>query len=220
MKEVSKFFGLKEGDIQVCNGWKFECTKVDKELAKKLDSAPCLFGTLTSPTGEVTEYVEKHVFASKLNKIAGVSSSSNIPMKVDNSQTKGENKVVSATLSASKQKKRFMKAWRAMLQVHRVYCPEATDIPSLMWDALTAEDAWYNKVERIKAQQAIEAAKAEAEAKAKAEAEAKLLQKAVSELQSMVEKFVECGMSYKQAEQLARNNPNYTDEQKEAAFGK
>ena len=218
MKEVSKFFGLREGDVQVCNGWKFECIKVDKELAKKLDSAPCLFGTLTSPTGEVTEYINKHVFASKLNKIAGVSSSAIIPAKVDNSQTKGENKVISATLSASKQQKRFLKAYKLCRQASEVY--GLTDVFSGMLEQLQKLDNYVNNCEAIKTQQAIEAAKAEAEAKAKAEAAAKELQKAVAELQSIVKNFVECGMSYKQAEQFAKNNPKYTDEQKEAAFGK
>ena len=218
MKEVNKFFGLKEGDIQVCNGWKFECTKVDKELAKKLDSAPCLFGTLTSPTGEVTEYIVKHVFASKLNKIAGVSTSSSIPAKVNNSQVKGENKVISATLSASKQKKRLLKAWRAMLQAHRVYCPEATDIPSSMWEALKEEDNWFNHIEEVKQKEAAEKAKAEAEAKTKAEAAAKKLQNAINELRTMKDNFMSCGMSAEQAEMFVKQNPNYTDEEKAAAF--
>ena len=158
MKEVNKFFGLKEGDIQVCNGWKFECTKVDKELAKKLDSAPCLFGTLTSPTGEVTVYTEKHVFASKLNKIAGVSSSSNIPAKVENSQQKGENKVVAATLSASKQQKRFMKAYKLCRQASEVY--GLTDVFSGMLEQLQQLDSYVLRCEGIKKQQLLEQARA------------------------------------------------------------
>lgn len=93
--------------------------------------------------------------------------------KVENSQLQGTHKVISVSQSASKQEKRFRKAWKAMLQVHRVYCPEATDIPSAMFEALKQEDNWYRHVEKVKAQQAIEHAKAEAEAKAKAEAEAK-----------------------------------------------
>ena len=171
MKEVSKFFGLKEGDIQVCNGWKFECTKVDKELAKKLDSAPCLFGTLTSPTGEVTEYIVKHVFASKLNKIAGVSSSSIIPAKVDNSQQRGENKVLTVKQSANKRTKRFLKAYKLCKQASEVY--GLTDVFSGILEQLQVLDEYTIKCETIKAQQAIEQAKADAKAKAKAEAEAK-----------------------------------------------
>ena len=217
MKHVDKFFGLKPGETQVCNGFTFVCT--GKKVLTQ-GAAPTIYGTLTTPEGTVVDYTQKGIFANKLNKIAGVANKVVFKSKVDNSQQTGEHKVVSATLSASKQQKRFMKAWRAMLQVHRIYCPDATDIPAAMWDALTAEDAWYNHIEKIKAQQAIEAAKAKAEAEAIAEARAKMLQKAVDELTNMVENFVQCGMSYKQAEELVRNNPNYTDEQKEAAFSK
>lgn len=170
MKQASKFFGLKAGESQVCNGFRFDCER--KEVLTQ-GAAPTLFGTLTTPAGEVVDYTVKGVFANKLNKIAGVANSVSFPSKVDNSQQKGENKVISATLSASKQKKRLLKAWRAMLQAHRVYCPEATDIPAAMWDALKSEDNWYNHIDAVKAEQLREQMKAEAEAKKKAEEEAK-----------------------------------------------
>lgn len=193
MKEVNKFFGLKEGDIQVCNGWKFECTKVDKDLAKKLDSAPCLFGTLTSPTGEVTEYIVKHVFASKLNKIAGVSSSSNIPAKVDNSQQKGENKVVAATLSASKQQKRFMKAYKLCRQASEVY--GLTDVFSGMLEQLQQLDSYVLRCEGIKKQQLLEQARAEAEAKKQAEETAKKQAELIQTVKNDQQILLSFGMS-------------------------
>lgn len=202
MKTVEKFFGLKAGETQVCNGFRFDCVK--KEVLTQ-GAAPTLFGTFTAPDGSVTDYTEKGVFANKLNKLAGVANKAVFKSKVDNSQQTGDNKVVYASMSASKQQKRFMKAWRSMLQVHRVYCPEATDIPSLMWEALITEDAWYNKVERIKAQQAVEAAKAEAEAKAKAEAEAKAEADRMEAQRKMIELAAKnAGISIEQAEQNLR----------------
>lgn len=203
MKEVNKFFGLKEGEVQVCNGWKFECTKVDKELAKKLDSAPCLFGTLTSPTGEVTEYVEKHVFASKLNKIAGVSSSSNIPAKVDNSQVKGENKVISAALSASKQQKRFLKAYKLCRQASECY--GLTDVFSGMLEQLQQLDYYICRCEGVKAQQLRDKMKAEAEAKAKAKAEAEAEADRIEAQRNMIELAAKnAGISIEEAEKNLR----------------
>lgn len=193
MKEVSKFFSLKVGETQVCNGWKFECTKVDKELAKKLDSAPCLYGTLTSPTGEVTEYIEKHVFASKLNKIAGVNSSSNIPAKVNNSQEKGENKVVSATLSASKQQKRFLKAYKLCRQASEVY--GLTDVFAGMLEQLKQLDNYTCRCEEVKAQQFRDKMKAEAEAKKQAEAEAKKQAKLIQTIKNEQQVLLSFGMS-------------------------
>ena len=209
MKEVSKFFGLREGDIQVCNGWKFECTKVDKELAKKLDSAPCLFGTLTSPTGEVTEYITKHVFASKLNKIAGVSSSSNIPSKVDNSQAKGENKVVSATLSASKQKKRFLKAYKLCKQASEVY--GLTDVFAGMLEQLQQLDYYTCRCEEVKAQQLRDKMKAEAEAKKQAEAEAKKLAELIKTIKTEQQMLLSYGMSEAQIRTLLEGKFNPTN---------
>lgn len=209
MKEVSKFFGLKEGAVQVCNGWKFECTKVDKELAKKLASAPCLYGTLTSPTGEVTEYVDKHVFASKLNKIAGVSSSSNIPAKVDNSQVKGENKVISATLSASKQQKRFLKAYKLCKQASEVY--GLTDVFSGMLEQLQELDNYTRRCEAVKAQQAREKIEAEAEAKKAAEAKAKKQAELIKTIQAEQQVLLSYGMSEAQIRTLLEGKFNPTN---------
>lgn len=215
MKEVDKFFGLQVGETQSCKGFVFVCT--DKKVLTK-GAAPTLYGTLTTPSGEVVDYTQKGVFANKLNKLAGVAKSETIPAKVENSQQKGEHKVTHVSMSASKQQKRFLKAYKLCKQASEVY--GLTDVFSGILTQLQELDSFVVNCEQIKAKQAVEAAKVKAEARAIAEAQAKLLQKAVSELQSMVEKFVECGMSYKQAEQLARNNPNYTDEQKDAAFGK
>jgi hypothetical protein len=215
MKTVEKFFGLKVGETQVCNGFVFVCT--DKRVLTQ-GAAPTIYGTLTTPTGEVVDYTQKGVFANKLNKLAGVASSVTFPAKVDNSQQKGENKVVSVCMSKSKQEKRFLKAYKLCKQASEVY--GLTDVFSGILEQLQGLDRYVIGCEQVKAQQAIEAAKAEAEAKAIAETQAKLLQKAVSELHNMVENFVQCGMSYKQAEELVKNNPNYTDEQKAAAFGK
>lgn len=215
MKTVEKFFGLKVGETQVCNGFTFTCT--DKKVLTQ-GAAPTIYGTLTTPAGEVVDYTQKGVFANKLNKLAGVANNVTFPAKVENSQQKGENKVTHVSMSASKQQRRFMKAYKLCKQASEVY--GLTDVFSGILEQLQQLDEYVVKCEQVKAQQAIEAAKAEAEAKAKAEAAAKELQQAVAELQAMVEKFVECGMSYKQAEQFARNNPKYTDEQKEAAFSK
>lgn len=209
MKEVSKFFGLKEGDVQVCNGWKFECTKVDKELAKKLDSAPCLYGTLTSPTGEVTEYIEKHVFASKLNKIAGVSSSSSITSKVDNSQVKGENKVISATLSASKQQKRFFKAYKLCRQASECY--GLTDVFSGILEQLRQLDEYTLRCEKEKAQQARERIEAEAEAKKAAEAKAKKQAELIKTIQTEQQVLLSYGMSEAQIRTLLEGKFNPTN---------
>ena len=213
MKTVEKFFGLKVGETQVCNGFVFVCT--DKIVLTN-GAAPTIYGTLTTPEGVVVDYTKKGIFANKLNKLAGVANVVTIPSKVENSQQNGENKVTHVSMSVSKQQKRFLKAYKLCRQASEVY--GLTDVFSGILEQLQELDRYVSKCEKMKAQQAVEKAKAEAEAKAKAEAAAKELQQAVAELQAMVEKFVECGMSYKQAEQFAKNNPKYTDEQKEAAF--
>ena len=215
MKAVKKFFGLNVGETQVCNGFTFVCT--GKKVLTQ-GAAPTIYGTLTTPEGAVVDYTQKGVFANKLNKLAGVANSVTIPAKVENSQQKGENKVTHVSMSASKQQKRFLKAYKYCKQASEAY--GLTDIFSGILSQLQELDSYIVKCEQIKAKQAAEAAKADAEAKAIAEAQAKLLQQAVNELNNMVENFVQCGMSYKQAEELVRKNPNYTDEQKEAAFNK
>ena len=192
MKEVSKFFGLREGDIQVCNGFVFTCT--GKKVLTQ-GAAPTIYGTLTTPAGEVVDYTQKGVFANKLNKLAGVANSVTFHAKVDNSQQKGENKVILATLSANKQQKRFLKAWRTMLQAHRVYCPEATDIPTAMWEALKAEDNWYNHIDQIKAEQLREQMKAEAEARKAAQEEAKKRAELINTIKNEQKVLFSFGMS-------------------------
>ena len=196
MKEVSKFFGLKEGDIQVCNGWKFECTKVDKELAKKLDSAPCLFGALTSPTGEVTEYITKHTFASRLNKIAGVVSAVTIPAKKDNSQSHGTNKVVQAYQSASKQDKRFRKAYKLLKQASELY--GLTDAFSGMIKQLQVLDSFTINCEKAKAKQAEEARKAEEAKQAEEARKANELAELIAKMAQERNTLLSYGMSQEQ----------------------
>lgn len=215
MKTVEKFFGLKPGETQVCNGFVFVCT--DKKVLTQ-GAAPTIYGTLTTPEGVVVDYTQKGVFANKLNKLAGVANSVTIPANVDNSQQKGEHKVVSVSMSVSKQQRRFLKAYKLCKQASGVY--GLSDVFSGILEKLQELDTYVIKCENVKTQQAIKAAKIKAEEEAIAKKQAELLQKAVSELLMLVEKFVECGMSYKQAEELVKNNPNYTDEQKEAAFGK
>lgn len=216
MKQVEKFFGLKPGETQVCNGFVFVCT--DKKVLTQ-GAAPTVYGTLTTPAGEVVDYTQKGVFANKLNKLAGVANSVTIPAKVDNSQQKGENKVVA--VSDNKLARQHRAVMQALATINKVlgYQDSANMAVQASWYEYSKEQHAIAERLRIEAE-AKAKAKAEAEAKAKAEAQAKLLQQAVAELKAMVEKFVECGMSYKQAEQFARNNPKYTDEQKEAAFGK
>lgn len=215
MKTVEKFFGLKVGETQACNGFVFVCT--DKKVLTQ-GAAPTIYGTLTTPEGVVVDYTQKGVFANKLNKLAGVANSVTIPAKVENSQQKGENKVTHVSMSVSKQQRRFLKAYKLCKQASEVY--GLSDVFSGILEKLQELDCYIIKCETAKAQQAIEAAKVKAEEEAIAKKQAELLQKAVSELQNMVENFVQCGMSYKQAEELVKNNPNYTDEQKAAAFGK
>ena len=168
MKTVEKFFGLKPGETQVCNGFAFTCT--DKKVLTQ-GAAPTIYGTLTTPAGEVVDYTQKGIFANKLNKLAGVASSVTFHAKVDNSQQNGENKVIHVSISASKQQKRFLKAYKLCKQASEVY--GLTDVFSGVLEQLQELDRYVSKCEKVKAQQAIEAAKAEAEAKAKAEAEAK-----------------------------------------------
>lgn len=205
MKTVEKFFGLKVGETQVCNGFMFVCT--DKKVLTQ-GAAPTIYGTLTTPDGSVVDYTQKGVVANKLNKLAGVVSSVTIPAKVDNSQQKGENKVLSVALSANKKQKRFLKAWRAMLQVHRIYCPEATDIPAVMWEVLNAEDVWYNHIEEVKKQQAIEKAEAEAEMKRVAELKAKKQAELIKTIQNEQQVLLSYGMSEAQIKTLLEGKFN------------
>lgn len=203
MKEVSKFFGLREGEVQMCNGYMFECTKVDNELAKKLNSAPCLFGRLTTPEGEVVEYTNKHTFASRLNKIAGVSSITSIPAKVDNSQQKGENKVV--YVSSDKLGRQHKKVMKALGDIQDVLNND--NISALI------NEVWFVYANEQKA--AIQAAKERAERLAKERAEAEAAKEAArreaeaaqkaAELEVAINNLIKyAGMTREQAEAAVR----------------
>ena len=200
MKEVKKFFGLKEGETQVCNGFFFACIK--KEVLCE-GSAPTLFGTLTTPEGEIVDYTVKGVFANKLNKLAGVACTTTIPSKVDNSQQKGENKVTHISMSVSKQQKRFLKAYKHIKQASELY--GLTDAFGQMIEALLVLDDYAINCEGIKRQQAIEAARFEAEAKAKAEAEAKAEAARIEAQKQMIELAAKnAGISIEEAEKNLR----------------
>ena len=146
----------------------------------------------------------------------GKGTAAHIPAKVDNSQAHGQHKVLSATQSASKQQKRFLKAYKLCKQASEVY--GLTDVFSGMLEQLQKLDNYVTNCEAIKVQHAIELAKAEAEAKAKAEAAAKKLKDAIIALRRIKEDYINCGMSPEQAETFARQHKNYTDEEKAAAF--
>ena len=200
MKEVSKFFGLQVGETQVCNGFAFTCT-CKKVLTQ--GAAPTIYGTLTTPAGEVVDYTQKGVFANKLNKLAGVANIVTIPAKVDNSQQKGENKVTHVTMSVSKQQKRFLKAYKLCKQASEVY--GLTDVFSGILEQLQQLDNYVTNCEAIKVQHAIELAKAEAEAKAKAEAEAKAEAARIEAQRQMVELAAKnAGISIEEAEKILR----------------
>lgn len=200
MKTVEKFFGLKPGETQVCNGFVFVCT--DKKVLTR-GAAPTIYGKLTTPEGVVVDYTHKGVFANKLNKLAGVVNSVTIPANVDNSQQKGEHKVVSVSMSVSKQQKRFLKAYKLCKQASEVY--GLSDVFSGILEKLQELDEYVVNCEKVKAQQAIEAAKAEAEAKAKAEAEAKAEADRIEAQRKMIELAAKnAGISIEQAEQNLR----------------
>ncbi len=154
------------------------------------------FNFLVKETGETgTAYLEGLTRKVKQVVNVGDKSQTTVPAKANNSQAKGENKVLSVTLSTNKKQKRFLKAWRAMLQVHRIYCPEATDIPTAMWDVLNAEDSWFNHIEEVKKQQAIEKARAEEEAKKQAEEEAKKQAEFIQTIKNEQQVLLSFGMS-------------------------
>lgn len=200
MKTVEKFFGLKVGETQVCNGFVFVCT--DKKVLTQ-GAAPTIYGTLKTPTGEVVDYTQKGVFANKLNKLAGVANVVTIPAKVENSQQKGENKVTHVSISVSKQQRRFLKAYKLCKQASEAY--GLTDVFSGILMQLQELDNYIINCEQVKTKQAIEAAKAEAEAKAKAEAEAKAEAARIEAQRQMIELAAKnAGISIEQAEQNLR----------------
>lgn len=133
----------------------------------------------------------------------GKETAAHIPAKVDNSQAHGTNKIVFSYQSASKQQKRFLKAYKLCRQASEVY--GLTDVFSGILEQLQALDRYVSKCEKVKAQQAVELAKAEAEAKAKAEAEAKAEAARVEAQRQMVELAAKnAGISIEQAEQNLR----------------
>lgn len=175
MKEVSRFFGLREGESQVCNGYTFECVKkvsVDK-------AAPDLYGTLTTPSGEVIDYTKKPIKAHKLNSIAGVAKVESIPAKVDNSQQKGESKVVS--VSSDKLGRHHKKVMKALGDIQSV----------LNNDNITAlvHDVWFMYANEQKA--IIKAAKERAERLAKERAEAEAAKEAAKREAEAAQKAAE-----------------------------
>lgn len=157
------------------------------------------FNYFIKETGETgTAYLEGLTRKVKQVVNVGDKSQTTVPAKVNNSQAKGENKVLSATLSANKKQKRLLKAWRAMLQVHRIYCPEATDIPRAMWEALNTEDVWHNHIEDVKTQQLRDKIKAEEEAKKQAEEEAKKRAELIQSIKNEQQVLLSYGMSSSQ----------------------
>lgn len=195
MKEVSKFFGLREGEAQTCNGFMFECVKkVNVEKA-----APDLYGTLTTPNGEVIDYTNKPVKAHKLNSLAGVAKVESIPAKVDNSQQKGESRVVYVSSDKlGRQHKKVMKALGDIQDVlnndnisalvHEVWFMYANEQKSIIQAA--KERAERLAKERAESEAAKEAARLEAEAAQKA-----------AEIEVAINNLIKyAGMSREQAE--------------------
>lgn len=148
-------------------------------------------------------YRIEHAGKCKPRTEAGKKTSASIPAKVDNSQAHGTHKVLSATQSASKQQKRFLKAYKFCKQASEVY--GLTDVFSGILEQLFELDKYVVNCEKVKAQQAIEKAKAEAEAKAKAEAEAKAEAARIEAQRQMIELAAKnAGISIEQAEQNLR----------------
>lgn len=188
MKEVTKFFGLREGEAQTCNGFMFECVKkVNVEKA-----APDLYGTLTTPNGEVIDYTKKPIKAHKLNSLAGVAKVEIIPAKVENSQQKGENRVVS--VSSDKLGRQHKKVMKALGDIQEV----------LNNDNITAliNEVWFMYAKEQKA--VIQAAKERAERLAKERAEAEAAKEAAkreAELEVAINNLIKyAGMTREQAE--------------------
>ena len=193
MKTVEKFFGLKVGETQVCNGFVFVCT--DKKVLTQ-GAAPTIYGTLTTPEGVVVDYTQKGVFANKLNKLAGVANSVTITTKVDNSQNKGENKVVA--VSDNKLARQHKAIMQALSTINNVLgYQDAANV--------AVQSSWY---EYAKEQEAIIKRlriEAEARAKAKAEAEAKAEADRIESQRKMIELAAKnAGISIEEAEKNLR----------------
>ena len=201
MKTVEKFFGLKVGETQVCNGFVFVCT--DKKVLTQ-GAAPTIYGTLTTPEGVVVDYTQKGVFANKLNKLAGVANSVTITTKVDNSQNKGENKVVA--VSDNKLARQHKTIMHALSTINNVlgYQDAANVAIQSSWYEYAKEQKAIIKRLRIEAE-ARAKAKAEAEAKSKAEAEAKAEADRIEAQRQMIELAAKnAGISIEEAEKNLR----------------
>jgi hypothetical protein len=196
MKEVVKFFGLKAGETQVCNGFTFFCER--KEVLCQ-GSAPTLFGTLTTPTGEVVDYTKKGVFANKLNKLAGVACTTTIPTKTDNSQKRGESKVVA--VSDNKLSRQHRAVMHALSTINKVlgYQDGANKLVHSAWYEYSNEQQAI--AQRLKAKAEAEAkAKAEAEVKKQAEAEAKQQAKIAEAAELLIQQAMKNGLTREAAE--------------------
>ena len=201
MKAVEKFFGLKPGETQVCNGFVFVCT--DKKVLTQ-GAAPTIYGKLTTPEGTVVDYTQKGVFANKLNKLAGVASSVTFHAKVDNSQQNGENKVVA--VSDNKLARQHRAVMQALSTINKVlgYQDNANNLIQSAWYKYSIEQQAI--AARLKAEAEARAkAKAEADAKAKAEAEAKAEVARVEAQRQMIELAAKnAGISIEEAEKNLR----------------
>lgn len=136
----------------------------------------------------------------------------------DHSTCHGENKTVVSANRIEKKRRSVMKAL-AVLNDFLGYQDGLSMQVNVAWYEFKAEQERIEseaEAARIKR----EAERKEAEAKKQAEAEAKKLQEAIEKLQKMKEDFMQCGMSAEQAETFARQNKNFTDVQKDAAFKK
>ena len=201
MKTVEKFFGLKVGETQVCNDFVFVCT--GKKVLTQ-GAAPTIYGTLTTPAGEVVDYTQKGVFANKLNKLAGVANSVTFSAKVDNSQQKGENKVVA--VSDNKLARQHRAVMHALSTINKVlgYQDGANNLIHAAWYEYSNEQQAIAERLKIEAEARLKA-KAEAEAKAKAEAEAKAEAARIEAQRQMIELAAKnAGISIEQAEQNLR----------------
>lgn len=146
------------------------------------------FNFLVKETGETgTAYLEGLTRKVKQVVIVGDKSQTKVPAKVDNSQSKGENKVLAVTLSASKQQKRFLKAYKLCKQASEAY--GLTDIFSGILAQLQELDSYILRCEAEKINQLLEQTRLEAEAKKQAEEEAKKQAEEQRLRQAMIESY-------------------------------
>ena len=204
MVQVSKISAIKrvgsyEYNGAVINVVEITSSKKLKGVCKLQDGTEFNF---TNGASNLLYRIE-HAGKCKPRTEAGKETAANIPAKVDNSQAHGQHKVLSATQSASKQQKRFLKAYKLCKQASEVY--GLTDVFSGMLEQLFELDRYAVNCEKVKAQKAVELAKAEAEAKAKAEAEAKAEADRIEAQRQMVELAAKnAGISIEEAEKNLR----------------